>query len=230
MRDPGAANPNSGVTGSAPAARAAVHAPLTLPLRDGVLDDREARTQCPSATNNVCSRVAVSRCLSPVQRTDSASRACSRDATASHTGRGRGAAATFRLWGRLVQVLTNRDPRPSELPSHRPLRSTLHQHLVPDHMDLIDPEHPPSAPRIPRSGNSTIRPSSGRLPSGEWPISERRAHGINRKVYQANRDFREADFRLADRVTRRLGSLRFGASSWSVGSIWDKSGPPSTSR
>ena len=31
--------------------------------------------------------------------------------------------------------------------------------------------------------------------------------------------------RLADRLTRLSGSLRFGASSWSVGSIWGKSGP-----
>ena len=32
---------------------------------------------------------------------------------------------------------------------------------------------------------------------------------------------------LASLFTRLSGSLRFGASSWSVGSIWDKSGPPS---
>jgi hypothetical protein len=31
---------------------------------------------------------------------------------------------------------------------------------------------------------------------------------------------------LANRLTRPSGSLRFGASSWSVGSIWGKSGPP----
>src|SRR6266850_4668059 len=42
-------------------------------------------------------------------------------------------------------------------------------------------------------------------------------------------DVREVDFRLADRSTRLSGSPRFGASSWSVGSIWDKSGPPTTS-
>jgi hypothetical protein len=42
-----------------------------------------------------------------------------------------------------------------------------------------------------------------------------------------NEDGREADRRLANRLTRRSGSLRFGASSWSVGSIWGKSGPPS---
>ena len=40
-------------------------------------------------------------------------------------------------------------------------------------------------------------------------------------------DVREADFRLANCPTRRSGSQRFDASSWSVGSIWDKSGPPS---
>jgi hypothetical protein len=34
-------------------------------------------------------------------------------------------------------------------------------------------------------------------------------------------------FRSASLFTRLAGSLRFGASSWSVGSIWDKSGPPS---
>src|SRR6266536_1280278 len=39
-------------------------------------------------------------------------------------------------------------------------------------------------------------------------------------------DVREADVRLANRLTRLSGSRRFGASSWSVGSIWDKSGPP----
>ena len=37
----------------------------------------------------------------------------------------------------------------------------------------------------------------------------------------------EAEIRLANRLTRPSGSLRVGASSWSVGSIWDKSGPPS---
>jgi hypothetical protein len=42
--------------------------------------------------------VAVSRCVPPVQRTDSASTACNRDAIASHTDRGRGA-ASVRLTG-----------------------------------------------------------------------------------------------------------------------------------
>ena len=36
----------------------------------------------------------------------------------------------------------------------------------------------------------------------------------------------KADRRLPNRPTRLSASLRFGASSWSVGSIWDKSGPP----
>jgi hypothetical protein len=48
--------------------------------------------------------------------------------------------------------------------------------------------------------------------------------GITRKI----EDVREADFRLANRLTRPSGSLRFGASSWSVGSIWGKSGPPTS--
>lgn len=33
---------------------------------------------------------------------------------------------------------------------------------------------------------------------------------------------------LANRLARLSGSLRFGASSWSVGSIWGKSGPPTS--
>jgi hypothetical protein len=47
---------------------------------------------------------------------------------------------------------------------------------------------------------------------------------------RTNEDVREAGFRLANRLTRLSGSLRFDASSWSVGSIWGKSGPPSPSR
>ena len=42
----------------------------------------------------------------------------------------------------------------------------------------------------------------------------------------ATRSTRTDGGRLASRLTRLSGSLRFGASSWSVGSIWDKSGPP----
>jgi len=38
---------------------------------------------------------------------------------------------------------------------------------------------------------------------------------------------REAEFRLANRLTRLFGSLRSVASSWSVGSISGESGPPS---
>ena len=34
----------------------------------------------------------------------------------------------------------------------------------------------------------------------------------------------ETDFRSANRLTRPSGSLRFAASSWSVGSIWDNLG------
>jgi hypothetical protein len=50
-------------------------------------------TRFPSPSNSSCSRVAVNRCLPPVHRTESVSTACTRSATASHTGRGRGASA-----------------------------------------------------------------------------------------------------------------------------------------
>ena len=40
----------------------------------------------------------------------------------------------------------------------------------------------------------------------------------------------DGEDRLANRLTPPSGILRFGASSWSVGSIWDKSGPPSFAR
>ena len=54
-----------------------------------------------------------------------------------------------------------------EIPSSRatgPLRPPLHQHLVPDHMHLIHPEHPlqrTPAPRTPAS--PLVRPSGGLL-------------------------------------------------------------------
>ena len=39
-------------------------------------------------------------------------------------------------------------------------------------------------------------------------------------------DVQEVTFRIANHPTLLSGSLRFDVSSWSVGSIWDKSGPP----
>ena len=56
---------------------------------------RVTPTRCPSVSNSSCNRVAVSRCLPPVHRTDSASNACTRPATASQTGRGRGPASAL---------------------------------------------------------------------------------------------------------------------------------------
>src|SRR3989442_609781 len=65
-----------------------------------------------------------------------------------------------------------------------------------------------------------------RLPSQWQPtgsiLEVEQREGFTRKI----EDVREADFRLANRLTRPSGSLRFVGSSWSVGSIWGKSGPP----
>jgi hypothetical protein len=49
----------------------------------------------------------------------------------------------------------------------------------------------------------------------------------NAEYTRENDDGPEVDFRLENGLTRPPGSLRFVASSWSVGSIWGKSGPPS---
>jgi hypothetical protein len=57
---------------------------------------RVTPTRWPSVSNSSCSRVAVNRCLPPVQRTDSARSACTRSAMTSQTGRGRGPASNFR--------------------------------------------------------------------------------------------------------------------------------------
>ena len=53
-------------------------------------------TASPSATNSSCRRVAVSRCLPTVHRTDSARSVWTRSATASQTGRGRAVASDRR--------------------------------------------------------------------------------------------------------------------------------------
>ncbi len=65
---------------------------------------------------------------------------------------------------RLVQILPDRHPRDPQLARHRPLRPPFHQHLVPDHMHLVHPEHPlqrTPAPRTPAS--PLVRPSGGLL-------------------------------------------------------------------
>jgi len=59
--------------------------------------------------------------------------------------------------------------------------------------------------------------------------SERRLRCLTRGVSIVRsvvRSFTTDGFIGANRLTRLSGSLRFGASSWSVGSIWGKSGPP----
>ena len=57
-----------------------------------------------------------------------------------------------------------------------------------------------------------------------------RGSGLRREGFTGKiEDGREAD-PFSKPLTRLSGSLRFGASSWSVGSIWGKSGPPSPSR
>src|SRR5688572_28418834 len=52
-----------------------------------------------------------------------------------------------------------------------------------------------------------------RWPSGRWRTTRKRNRSPRR-----------------NRLTRLSGSLRFDASSWSVGSIWGKSGPPTFAR
>ena len=69
-----------------------------------------------------------------------------------------------------------------------------------------------------------------RLQSQQQPSDSIEEVIETRGFARKNEDGRDADRRLANRFTRLSGSLRFGGSSSSVGSIWDKSGPPSTSR
>ena len=65
-----------------------------------------------------------------------------------------------------------------------------------------------------RSGHARAEARLG----GLWPEAANSARFARRWSFMANR------------LTRLSGSLRFGASSWSVGSIWGKSGPPDKSR
>ena len=71
---------------------------------------------------------------------------------------------------------------------------------------------------------------------GKWQIGTRqdriaigRFLAGNRKIRRDSRERDQTLVGLANRLTRLSGSLRFDASSWSVGSIWGKSGPPSPS-
>ena len=137
-------------------------AALPLPLRDRVLDDRDADAVALGHQQLVQPRrrqpLLAARPLRRLgqQRLDPRGRPRPTPAAA----RGRRCLPHRR---RLVQYFRDRHPRQSQLPRHRPLRPALHQHLVPDDMHLIHPEHPPSGPRIPRSGKPAIRPSGGLL-------------------------------------------------------------------
>ncbi len=133
------------------------------------LSPRSRPTRCPSATNNACSRVAVSRCLPPVHRTESASTACTRSAIASHTGRGRGVASAFRAgaaWSTYFPTVVRE--RPSSRATARcvrPSTSTLCRttctrsilSILSANPRSLDPASPPSGPQV------------AYFPSGVWP-------------------------------------------------------------
>jgi len=115
-----------------------------------------------------CSRVAVRRCLPPVHRTESARTACTRSAIASHTGRGRGAASTFRAgaaWSTYFPTVVRE--RPSSRATARcvrPSTSTLCRTTCTRSILSILSANPRSLdPASPQSG-----PQVAYFPSGVW--------------------------------------------------------------
>ena len=75
---------------------------------------------------------------------------------------------------RYFRTVTRDNPK---LSGHRPLRPPLHQHLVPNDMYLIHPEHPPADPGsagIRQARHQALRWSTFRAAIGS--LSERRAH------------------------------------------------------
>jgi hypothetical protein len=126
-------------------------------------------TRWPSASNNACSRVAVSRCLPPVHRTESASTACTRSAIASQTGRGRGVTSAFRTGAAsstyFPTVVRERPSSRATARCVRPSTSTLCRTTCTRSILSIlsanprsrDPASPPSGPQV------------AYFPSGVWP-------------------------------------------------------------
>jgi hypothetical protein len=123
-------------------------APLPLPLRDGVFDHRDAhgvpfrpehrvqaRGRQPLFTAGPADGLGQQRLHAGPDRLPDRPRPRRRLRRPRRS--------------RLVQVLADRDPRQSQLPCHRPLRSPFDQHFVPDHVYLIHPEHPPANPGSP---------------------------------------------------------------------------------
>jgi len=108
-----------------------------------------------------------SRCLPAVHRTDSASNACTR-----RRPRPTLAAAEARppisVWGRLIHVFADGDPRQPQLAGDRPLRPPLNQYFVSNDMHEIHPEHPPANPGSPDPASPQSGPQVVYFPSGVW--------------------------------------------------------------
>lgn len=122
-------------------------------------------TRCASVRSSSCSRVAVSRRLPPLQRTDSVALAPDRRPRPDRPG------ARHRLrfprGSRGIDVLPDRDVQ-TPARGRPPAASALLQVFVSNDMHEIHPEHPPANSGFTDPGKPAIRPSVGLL--SEWRL------------------------------------------------------------
>ena len=149
-------------------------APLPLPLRHGLFDDGDADAEPLSHQQGMeAGRRQPLLTRRPLRRTGQ-QRLDALSHLVPHRSCPRCRCLPTR--DRLADVFPDRQPRNPELFGDLPPRPAFHEHLVPNDMYLVHPEHPPSGPEAQRFGNrdQALRWITFRAANGS--LSERRAH------------------------------------------------------